>query len=54
MPAQRPFYCTACAVETDHRLVASTRLHIGRKQKWACLECAYQTVRIEGEGSTTD
>lgn len=41
-------YCPTCDEETDHRLVASMRLHLGHKRKWRCDDCDRQTVYVDG------
>ena len=48
MPPSAVRHCEACDEETEHRLVATTRLHLGRKQKWRCNACEFLSVTIDG------
>ncbi|MFP4590699.1 MAG: hypothetical protein ACLFMX_01455 [Halobacteriales archaeon] len=54
MPPRASLYCPGCATTTDHRLVASTRLHLGRKRKWRCLACERQSVTVDGRVAPDD
>lgn len=38
--------CPRCETETEHWLVARTRLHLGVKRKWECDACEHRVVTI--------
>ena len=49
-------FCPDCDADRTFYRSASTTLHLGTKTKWACPECAYGFVRIDGDidtGATT-
>ncbi|MFW6448072.1 MAG: hypothetical protein ACOC0X_00870 [Halobacteriota archaeon] len=54
MAPRESLHCPECAETTAHRLVASTRLHLGRKRKWRCLDCERQTITVDGQVSPED
>jgi len=39
--------CPDCGEEQTFWMTARTELHLGRKRKWKCAECAYGFVRID-------
>jgi len=41
--------CPECDAERDFYRTASTNLHLGLKTKWACPECDFRLVRIDGD-----
>ncbi|MFW6153435.1 MAG: hypothetical protein ACOC42_03660 [Halobacteriota archaeon] len=45
-------YCPVCDESTEHRLVAATSLHLGRKEKWRCGTCEHVSVTIDGAVDT--
>lgn len=47
-------YCPTCDEPTEHRLAASTSLHLGRKEKWRCGACEHVSVTIDGAVDTAD
>lgn len=52
MATTEEFACAACGEATDHRLVAMTRLHIGRKRKWRCAVCEHRLITVDGDRVT--
>lgn len=44
--------CPECGEERTFWKTASTRLHLGTKQKWQCSECGFGFVRIDGTVDT--
>lgn len=53
MALERELWCPACEVERTFYRTASTTLHLGEKTKWACSECNYGIVRIDGTVDTS-
>ena len=45
--------CPNCGEERTFYRSASMHLHLGLKTKWACPECSYAFVRIDGEIDTS-
>lgn len=39
--------CPSCGEVRPFWLTASTKLHLGKKTKWACPECEYGLVLID-------
>lgn len=52
MSLEREAACPSCGVKRTFYRTASTTLHLGEKTKWACTECDYGVVRIDGEVDT--
>lgn len=48
MALERSHYCPACEAERTFYRSASMRLHLGRKVKWACPECDFGFVEVDG------
>ena len=46
--------CPACGEPRAFYRSASTTLHLGLKTKWACPECDYAFVTINGIDSSAD
>ena len=46
--------CPSCDGEETFYRTASTTLHLGTKTKWACAECGYSFVRIDGTVDTSE
>lgn len=44
--------CPVCGEDRTFYRTASTLLHLGEKTKWACPECGYGFVRIDGDIDT--
>ena len=44
--------CPGCGEERAFYRSASMNLHLGLKTKWACPECGYGFVRIDGTVDT--
>lgn len=44
--------CPRCGEPRSFYRRASTMLHLGRKTKWACPECDYTFVRVDGIDSS--
>lgn len=49
---ERP--CPRCEAERTFYRAASMHLHLGEKTKWACPECSFRFVRVDGEVDTAD
>lgn len=48
MSLERSHDCPACGPDTTFYRSASTTLHLGEKIKWACTECEYGFVTVNG------
>jgi transposase-like protein len=46
--------CPRCETEQTFYRTASTELHLGEKSKWACAECGFGFVRIDGAVDTAE
>ena len=44
--------CPHCGTDRTFYLAASTNLHLGLKTKWACPECSFGFIRIDGDISS--
>lgn len=44
--------CPSCSEVRSFWLTASTKLHLGKKTKWACPDCEYRLVLIDGIDSS--
>lgn len=53
MGLEREERCPSCGVERTFYRTASTTLHLGEKTKWACAECNYGIVKIDGTVNTS-
>ncbi|MFB6173946.1 MAG: hypothetical protein ABEI39_04815 [Halobacteriales archaeon] len=40
--------CPNCGAERTFYRTASTTLHLGEKTKWACPDCSFAFVRVDG------
>lgn len=52
MGLERDRWCPSCEAERTFYRTAATRLHLGEKTKWACEECGFAVVRIDGQVDT--
>jgi len=46
--------CPECGEERTFYKSASMELHLGRKVKWACPECDYGFVTVDGDIDTSE
>lgn len=46
--------CPRCEAEKDFYRTASMHLHLGQKTKWACPDCEFKFVRVNGTIDTGD
>jgi transposase-like protein len=53
MSLELEHYCPECDEYRDFWKVASTTMHLGRKNKWHCPECDYGFVRIDNTVDTS-
>lgn len=44
--------CPSCGVERTFYRSAATFLHLGLKTKWACPDCDFGFVRVDGDIDT--
>jgi len=44
--------CPNCGEEQTFYRTAATNLHLGLKTKWACPECSFGFIRIDGDISS--
>lgn len=54
MALERELHCPECGVTRAFYRTASASLHFGKKTKWACNECDYGVVRIDGVVDTSN
>ena len=52
MDLERVEWCPSCQQDRTFYRTATTTLHLGLKSKWACSECGFGAVRIDGEVET--
>lgn len=48
MGLERTRLCPSCGEERAFYRSASTHLHLGLKVKWACPDCDYRFVEVDG------
>lgn len=48
MSLELEHYCPSCGTDRVFYRAASTNLHLGLKTKWACPECSYSFIVIDG------
>ncbi len=48
MAMELEHHCPVCGEEREFYRTASTTLHLGEKTKWACPECSYGFVLVDG------
>lgn len=53
MVTEQEHFCPRCGEERSFRKVARTTLHLGKKTKWACPECTYGFVQVDGVDTST-
>lgn len=48
MGLEREAFCPSCDQRRSFYRTAGTSLHLGEKSKWACSECGFGAVEIDG------